>query len=478
MILPTPSHLVCAFAACIAAASAAAADPPVPAEPPILPRSGFCIPLSPHLAQPIDVAGRKLAVPTPDQAAWQNLEVGMFIHLAPQTWQDKESDDLSIPASAINPEKLDTDQWVRVAESMGAKYIVFVAKHEGGFCWWPTSTTDYSVKNSPWRAGKGDVLKDLAASCKSRGMKLGVYLSPQDRTHHAGVGGKIDDPSKQLEYQLLYRTQLTEVLSTYGDMVEVWFDGSITLDVCDILERRAPNAMIFQGPQATIRWVGNEDGVSPYDAWTTVKSGANKWGDYTARDSDQDGDCWLPIECDARLRNTWFWRTDNENTIKSVRLLMEMYEQSVGHGATLLLNNTPDRTGLIPAPDAKRTAEFGAEIARVYGLGSAIADSSGKGSAITAQPSSPAIIDRIVLMEDISRGERIRAFQIDALIGGQWTQIADGTVVGHNRIVRIAPTKVESIRVRITESVAEPTLRRVSLHRASQDRPSPKDPAP
>jgi alpha-L-fucosidase len=164
---------------------------------------------SPALAPPITVEGRSLAVPTPEQAAWHDLEVGMFIHIAPQTWQDTEVDTMQTPLSAINPDKLDTDQWVRVAESMRAKYIVFVAKHEGGFCWWPTETTDFNVQNTPWRAGKGDVLADLSKSCATRGMKLGVYLSPQDKKHGVTIGGKAKDPAKQGEYERIFRQQLT-----------------------------------------------------------------------------------------------------------------------------------------------------------------------------------------------------------------------------------------------------------------------------
>ena len=216
-------------------------------------------------------ASSVLARPSPQQLAWHDLELGMFVHVGPQTWQDSESDRTSTPLSAINPEKLDTDQWVRVAESMGAKYIVFVAKHEGGFCWWQTDTTDFGVRNTPWRGGKGDVLKDLSASCRRRGLKLGVYLSPRDMKHGIDVGGRAKDPADQAAYEKLFRQQLIEVLTRYGDMSEVWFDGSLVFDVGDILARYAPNAVIFQGPQASIRWVGNEDGVAPDPAWNAVR---------------------------------------------------------------------------------------------------------------------------------------------------------------------------------------------------------------
>ncbi len=414
----------------------------------------------PLLAEPIRVDGHTLAVPTPQQAAWQALGVGMFIHMAPQTWQDSETDTMATPASAMNPEKLDTEQWVNVAESMGAKYIVFVAKHEGGFCWWPTTTTDYNVSNTPFKGGKGDVLAMLAESCRKHKMKLGVYISPQDKKHNIGVGGKAADATKQAEYETLFRTQLTEVLSRYGEMMEVWFDGSLIFDVGDILTKHAPNAMVFQGPQATIRWVGNESGIVAGPAWNAVKLGKQKWGDYTGADGDPTGDRWLPNEVDARIRATWFWQTDNHATLKSLDALVEMYETSVGRGGVLLLNNTPDRSGLIPEADAKRAAEFGAEIKRRYGVPTI--DTSGSGPVHTLTLSAPAELDRVIISEDITKGERIRKYVIEAQAPGaaatEWKQLAAGTAVGAKRIERFAPTKVSKLRLRIIESVGEPKV--------------------
>ncbi len=416
----------------------------------------------PRLAEPVTVGSVRLAAPTTAQAAWHDLELGMFIHIAPQTWQDRETDDLSTPLTAINPEKLDTEQWVRTAKAMGARYIVFVAKHEGGFCWWQTQTTEHGVRNTPWRAGKGDVLADLSKSCKAANMRLGVYLSPQDRIHGVGVGGRAKDPARQAEYEKLFREQLVEVLSRYGEMTEVWFDGSLIFDVGDILARHAPNAVVFQGPQATIRWVGNEDGVAPYPAWNTVDSRKMKWGDYTGADGDPRGDRWLPNECDARIRATWFWHTDNASTLKSVDALMAMYEKSVGRGAVLLLNNTPDRSGLIPEKDAKRSAEFGEEIQRRFGT--AYAESSGRGGEITVQPSAPVQVGYVVTMEDITQGERVRKYVIEGEADGKWEQIAEGTSIGHKKIDMITPRKFAAVRLRVLESAAEPIIRRLAVY--------------
>ena len=251
---------------------------------------------------------RKLAVPTPDQTAWQDLEIGMFVHIAPNTWQDREYDDRSTPLSAINPAQLNTDQWAESALGLGARYIVFVAKHVGGFCMWQTETTDYGIRNTPWRNGKGDVMADLSQSCRKRGLKLGVYLSPQDENFGAATGGRCKTPELQRAYNALYRRQLTEVLTRYGEIVEIWFDGSLVVPVGDILKAHAPHAMIFQGPFATIRWVGNEDGFAPYPAWNAVAKSDAESGVSTAMHCDPNGSVWLPIESDVSiLRPNWFW---------------------------------------------------------------------------------------------------------------------------------------------------------------------------
>ena len=404
-----------------------------------------------------------LPKPSPSQLEWQDAEMGMFLHFAPNTWQDQEYDNLSTPLGAINPTKLDSDQWVRTAKSMGAKYFIFVAKHVGGFCWWQTTTTDYSVKSIPWRGGKGDVMADVAKSCKKFGLRLGVYLSPADSKHGVDVGGKAKDPSKQGEYKALFRTQLTELLSKYGPIHEVWFDGSLIFDVSDILTRYAPNAIVFQGPQASIRWVGNEEGITPYPAWNGAKFDPKTWGTLTAADGTPDGDRWLPNETDSRMRNSWFWNTKNEPSVKPLPQLMEMYEASVGHGSFMLINNTPDTSGLIPAPDVARAKEFGEEIKRRYSL--PVVYSSGHGDLIEAMPSSPTVIDAAITMEDISQGERVRAYVIEGLIEGVWQTLATGTAIGHKKIDKFDPVRVSKVRIRITKSAGEAQIRKLAVFR-------------
>lgn len=407
----------------------------------------------------------KHALPSLRQAAWQDLELGMFIHFAPNTWSDSEGDDLSVPLSKINPELLNTQEWVLAAKLMGARYIVFVAKHVGGFCWWPTSTTDYSVKSIPWRGGKGDVLRDLAESCKKMDMKLGVHISPADRKHGAGAGGKCNDSAAQADYIKIYRSQLTEVLSNYGDMCEVWFDGGLVFDVGDILKQYAPNAVVFQGPNPDIRWVGNEDGVAPHTAWNSVDitKAPAQFGVYTAADGNSDGNRWMPIECDARMRDTWFWNSKNAKSLKSVDALVTMYNNTVGRGTVLLLNQTPDTTGRIPDLDMKRGAHFGAEIARRYG--SPLATASGNGATIQLNLGSPTMVDAVSMAEKIEDGERVREYFVEALVRDQWKTVARGMSVGHRRIDTFEEVYTSQLRLRIPNASAEPHIRTFSAFR-------------
>jgi alpha-L-fucosidase len=402
------------------------------------------------------------ARPTPAQIAWHDSEIGMFIHFAPNTYTDQEYDDLSLPLERFNPVQLDTDQWVTAAEAIGAKYIVFVAKHAGGFCMWPTETTDYGIKNTPWRDGKGDVLRDLSESCRKREMKLGVYVSPCDRKQGAEGGGRCKAPEAQEAYDTLYRRQLTEVLSGYGEMLEIWFDGSVVVPVGDILRQYAPRAMIFQGPHATIRWVGNEDGFAPYPAWNALADKDAKSGEATAEHGKPDGAAWLPLECGARMRNTWFWNTRNAHTLKTVDQLMDMYYRSVGHGAVLLLNHTPDTTGRIPEADVKRGAEFAAEVQRRFGQ--SIAETSGSGDVIELTLPSRAFVDHVITMEDISQGERVREYVIEALVDGKWQPLCQGTAIGRKKIDCFTSIETAKVRLRVTKAVGTPQIRRLALY--------------
>lgn len=404
------------------------------------------------------------ATPSADQLAWQDLEIGMFVHFAPNTWQDKEGDDLSTPLSAINPD-IDTDNWADCAVNLGARYIVFVAKHQGGFCMWQTQTTKYSIANTPWKNGHGDVLADLSASCKKRGLRLGVYLSPRDDYSGAGLGGVCKDPGKQSAYNAMYREQLTEVLTRYGSMVEVWFDGSSVVPTSDLVRKYASHAAIFQGPDATIRWVGNENGFAPYPLWDAESRADARSGTSTSLYSDANGDAWIPVECDVSIRRpNWFWSTTNVRHLMTLDQLLEVYYRSVGRGAQLLLNIPADRRGHMPDEDFTRAREFGDEIRHRFGK--SVAETRGTGAQIELSFRQPAHIDHVILEEDCRFGQRVRAFRLEGKVDSaqsEWTALYEGSSIGHKRIVPIASNRFSALRIHITDSQGEPQIRRLAV---------------
>jgi len=432
---------------------------------------------------PVTQPGAVPAVPTPEQAAWCDLEIGLMIHIGPSTWEDSQQDSCTVPLERISPAKLDTDQWVHVAELIGAKYIVFTAKHSGGFCNWQTQTTDYGIKNTPWRDGKGDIARDIAESCRKKGIKLGIYLSPADRKHGApltwgtdwkGDQGHCADPKQQPIYDQMFRRQLTELLTGYGEVIELWFDGGTVTDIGDILRQHAPKAIVVGSRWTTARTAG-EDGCAPDPNWNCLTP---------------DGKRWCAIECPVPLRDTWFWfwnsRTDY--MVKSLDHLMTIYYHTVGHNANLLMSVGPDRDGLIPEIEIQRLAEFGREVQRRFGR--SIAENSGRGNAIVLPlKGSPMrvdmaiaredgtvgddrlkrvwqeapIIDHVVLMEDVTQGQRVLEYVVEGLDGKQWKELCRGTSIGHKKIDRFFPTRCDKVRLSCMKSLAEPVIRRFAV---------------
>jgi alpha-L-fucosidase len=420
---------------------------------------------------------QSVAVPSGNQLRWQDLEMGLFIHFAPNTWQAREYDDRSTPLSSITPE-IDTDQWAEVARDLGARYVVMVAKHVGGFCMWQTRTSAYGIKETPWRHGRGDVLASLATSCRRLGLGLGVYLSPRDDAHGAGGGGKCATPEQQAAYDAIYRQQLTELTTRYGDLVEIWFDGNVVVPVCDVLRAHAPRAAVFQGPCASIRWVGNEDGFAPYPCWNALPKAAAATGEATAKDSDPSGDAWLPNEVDVSIRRpNWFWSTTDGRNLLTLDQLLEIYYRSVGRGAQLLLNIPPDRTGHIAAADAARAKQLGDEIRRRFGR--SLAETHGTGREVVLHLPSPTMVDHVVIEEDLRGGERVRSYRLWGRATGTWLPLGLGSAVGHKRIQPVAPSLVDAVRLEVTESTAAPRIRRLAVFATHAEPPRTwNDPGP
>lgn len=303
------------------------------------------------------MTGEILAKPTPEQLAWHDLELGMFCHFGINTFCNQEWGDGSDPPGKFRPTSLDARDWVGTAKEAGFGYFILTAKHHDGFCLWQTGTTDYSVRSSPWKNGKGDVVAECAEACAELGMPFGIYLSPWDRNapcYH-----------DKEAYDDFYAAQLTELLTGYGPLVEIWFDGAGSEGreydwprIMELVKKHQPQAMVFNMGEPTVRWVGNEDGVAPYPCWNTAK---------VARQSMYTGDMakwlpetppWVPAECDVSIRKgSWFWHPGEEHRLRSLVELLDIYYRSVGHGAVLLLNVPPGRSGT--SPGGGQAAGFG-----------------------------------------------------------------------------------------------------------------------
>ncbi len=415
------------------------------------------------------VACHRSTLPKPSEAQyhWHEQERIMFLHFAPTTWiagTKVEQNDHSIPLSRINPRQLDTDQWCEAALAWGAKEIIFVAKHSGGFCWWQTHTTDYGIRNTPYKDGKGDVLQELSESCEKYQLNLGVYVYPGDRTWGAmiGSGGKTNDPSKQEAYNEIFRTQLTEVLSKYGKMTEVWFDGSCVIDISDIMEKYASKSVVFQGPHANIRWPGTESGKLFYPAWNGVRSEDLKTGVSTQIHGAPNGDAWAPLETNTTLYDHyWFWSPQKEKTRKSLKQLMDCYYQSVGYGSVFLLNASPDTTGLIPQQDMRRYREFGDEIKQRFDAPLAERKHQ-QGNEVVLNFDEPMMVNHAIIMEDYREGERIRSYKIEGFSNGKWVELISGISVGRKKIDYFDAIELEEMKLVVTEAAAKPLIRSFS----------------
>lgn len=414
-----------------------------------------------------------LVKPTPEQVIWQDMELGLFIHydlpVFKPEWNHRQYE--SRPGPGIfNPEKLDTEQWMAAAEALGAKYAVFVAKHGSGFLSWQSDQYPYGVRQSPYQGGQGDIVRDFVASCRKHGIKPGIYASISSNGYlevdnpglvNRGRGG---DPEAQAHYARICEGLLTELWGNYGGLFEIWFDGGVLdpsqggPDMLPILRRLQPQAIVFQGPAANIRWIGNEDGVAPYPCWATVPEGR----DYNGPGAP-DGTRWLPGECDVPVRRgIWLWLPDTEGELFTLDELMDKYDRSVGRNCNLLLNANPDPTGLIPEPDMRRYKEFGDEIRRRFGT--SLAETSGRGAVVELKLEAPTQIDHVIAMEDIREGERVREYVVEALSDGGWAELCRGESIGHKRIQRFPPAVVRAVRLRTVRSVAGPIIRKLAVY--------------
>jgi alpha-L-fucosidase len=411
---------------------------------------------------------KQLARPTKQQMAWQDLEIGMFCHFGLNTFHNREWGDGTDDPAAFNPSQLDARQWVRTAKRAGFRYLMLTAKHHEGFCLWQTETTDYSVKSSPWKNGRGDVVRECADACREEGLPLGIYLSPWDR----------HDPRypDQAAYDEVYCAQLTELLTGYGPLVEIWFDGAGSEGreydwprIMGLVRKYQPDAMVFNMGAPTVRWVGNEDGVAPYPCWNAAEAARVSMFTTDMTSWLPDTPEWVPAECPVPIRgNHWFWHPGDETPLRSLDQLIDMYYRSVGHGANLLLNLAPDNRGLIPDEEAVRAAELGDEIKRRFSA--PLTAASGTGTTLTLALDAESEVDHVILMEQIEHGERVRAYVLEAEQGGSWVQVAEGSAVGHKKIDAFPAVRTSRLRLRVLESVSEPQIRSFQAFAAGRGR--------
>lgn len=427
----------------------------------------------------------KLILPTQSQQEWADAEIGALFHLDVQVFEPdyewRKTRDYQPDPSVFNPELLDTDQWIRSAKAAGATYAVLVAKHCSGFSLWPTKAHEYSVKNSPWKNGQGDIVKDFIASCKKYDVKPGLYASASANAYY-----KVDNPGlvlsgnqeEQEKYNEVVKTQLTELWSEYGDLFEIWFDGGVLppenggIEMLSLLEKHQPDAIAFQGPfgyENNIRWVGNEDGVAPYPCWATADSTTTATGMVQIKglNGNPEGKYWSPGEADFPLRKHafqggWFWHEGEEGTIRSVDDLMERYVQTVGRNTNMLLGIVIDDRGLIPDADLERLEEFGVEVKKQFSK--PLGQTTGTGNLYEIDFEKSQKVKHVIIQEDISKGERVREYKLYGKEDGEWELVNTGSSIGHKRIEVLNKGNYSGIKLEVVRSEGNPIIRKLECY--------------
>lgn len=450
-------------------------------------------------------------IPSARQLRWHEMEFYGFIHFTVNTFTDKEWGYGDESPSLFNPTDFDADQIVRTAAAAGMKGLILTAKHHDGFCLWPTKYSEHSVKNSPWRNGRGDVVREISAACRKYGLKFGIYLSPWDRNHK--------DYGRP-EYLTYYRNQLRELLTSYGPVFEIFFDGAnggdgyyggaretrkIDADAYydwpttwNLVRTVQPYACLFSDAGPDVRWVGNERGVAGDPSWSTLNKDDFAPGRADVarlNHGDRHGSDWVPAECDVSIRPGWFYHASEDGKVKSAAALVDLFYTSVGRGGSLLLNLAPDRRGQIPEPDVNSLREFrrllDATFATDYAQAARVSASNTRGNG-DRRFSPRNVIDRrrdtywttddqiktpeliidlgreqtfnvVRLREYLPLGQRVEAFALDVWEDNGWQEFARGTSIGNCKLVRGKPVTTTKVRLRITQAPVCPAISELAL---------------
>ena len=451
-------------------------------------------------------------LPTEAQMDWHEMELTSFVHFTINTFTGLEWGMGSESESLFDPKELDAEQWVSVLSEAGFKSLILTCKHHDGFCLWPSQYTEHSIKKSPYKNGKGDIVREVSDACKKYGLKFGIYLSPWDR-NHAEYG--------RPPYITYYRDQLKELFSNYGPVYEMWFDGAnggtgyyggsnekrsidgrtyydwpTTLSLVKSME---PEIIFFSDAGPGVRWVVNERGVAGETNWNTITPDTLYAGkpDIVAllNTGSENGTAWIPAEVDVSIRPGWFYHEEEDSLVKSPERLFDIYLTSVGRGSTLLLNIPPDKRGLFHERDVAALRGFrqllNQEFKTNLAAGARVTANSHRGGAdifsayqiadgnketywstddavtsgnLELDLGSTQKIKYILLQEYIRSGQRVKSFQVEAWVNDSWKKIAEGTTIGYKRILRVDPVETSKVRVVIADSKASPMITAVELY--------------
>lgn len=440
------------------------------------------------------------------------MEMNAFVHFTTNTFTGKEWGYGDESPTLFNPTDFNADQWVETFKTAGFRGVILTCKHHDGFCLWPSQYTDHSVKNSPWRNGTGDVVREVMRACKKYELKFGIYLSPWDR-NHPGYGTP--------EYVAYYRNQLKELFTNYGPIFEMWFDGANGGDgyyggkrekrsiqgstyydwptTLNLVRELEPEILFFSDAGPGVRWVGNERGVAGETNWNTItpdtlyagKAGIEK----LLNEGSEDGTHWIPAEVDVSIRKGWFYHPEEDSLVKTPEQLLDIYLTSVGRGSTLLLNVPPDKRGLLHEKDIASLLEFRSLLDSLFKTNLAEAafvsansyrgnDARFAGSQVTdGNPEtywttdddittgqleinfgSDQVVRYLLLQEYIQLGQRVKSFSVDVFHDGEWQPVSQATTIGYKRILRIDPVTASKIRINILASKACPVISTVEVY--------------
>ncbi|GAB1450155.1 alpha-L-fucosidase [Draconibacterium sp.] len=452
-------------------------------------------------------------MPADRQLAWHELEYYAFVHFNMNTFTNMEWGLGDESPGLFNPTELDCRQWARVCKEAGMKGIILTAKHHDGFCLWPSVYTEHSVKNSPWKNGKGDVVRELADACKEYGLKLGIYLSPWDR-NHADYG--------KPEYITYFRKQLHELLTNYGEVFEVWFDGANGgtgfygganedrridrktyydwVNTQEMVRDLQPNACMFSDNGPDVRWVGNEEGWAMETNWAPIRKDEYYPGtpDYKDLRAGQiDGTHWVPSEVDVSIRPGWFYHKAEDHLVKTLPHLLDIYYNSIGRNSSLLINFPVDARGLIHEKDAEQVLKLAEAIRADFAVnlveGKKITATNVRGdskryqaknvaddnpetswatedsiiaSSINIDFGGPTEFNRFLVQEDIRFGQRVKVFTLEAFVENEWKQLASQTTIGRKRILRFPNVVATQLRLNIVDSKACPVISNIGVFNA------------